>query len=57
MKNYLQGVIAEVKKVKWPTRRQTYVYTVIVLIFSIVLAFFLGGLDFLFTYLLNTFFI
>lgn len=57
MIKYLRGVREEVKKITWPTRQQTYRYTGIVIVVSILVAAFLGGLDFLFTYLLNTFFI
>ncbi len=52
---FLKEVKLEVKKVNWPTRRQTIRYTLIVLGISLVIAMFLGGLDFLFTMLLEKF--
>ncbi len=52
---YLKEVKLEIRKVNWPTRQQTIRYTLIVLGISAVVAIFLGGLDFLFTYLLNAF--
>lgn len=52
---FLKEARIELKKVSWPTRAQTIRYTVAVLVMSLVVAAFLGGLDFLFTYLLNTF--
>lgn len=55
--NYFKGVKEELKKVQWPKKEQTYHYTLIVIVASLVVAVFLGGLDFLFTYLLNTFII
>jgi len=52
---FLKEVKLELKKVNWPTRRQTIRYTLIVLGISLVIAVFLGGLDFLFTMLLENF--
>jgi len=52
---FLKEVKLEVKKVNWPTRRQTTRYTLIVLGISLAIAIFLGGLDFLFTTLLEKF--
>lgn len=36
------------KKVSWPTRKQTYQYTILVIGISLGTAAFLGGLDFIF---------
>ncbi len=36
------------KHVSWPTRRQTVIFTAVVVVISIVVAFFLGFFDFLF---------
>ena len=52
---FLKEVQLEIKKVNWPTRNQTVKYTLIVLGISVALALFLGGLDFLFTVLLERF--
>lgn len=52
---FLKEVKLEVKKVNWPTRNQAIRYTLIVLGISLVIAVFLGGLDFLFTFLLEKF--
>lgn len=38
----------ELKKVVWPTRKEVIQHTMIVIIFSISIALFLGALDFLF---------
>ena len=43
------------KKVNWPTRKETIKYTLIVIGLSFVVAFFLGGLDLLFTFLISKF--
>ncbi len=46
---YLKETHAELKFVKWPSQRQTMVYTALVIIISIVTAVYLGVFDFLFT--------
>ncbi|OGZ35599.1 MAG: preprotein translocase subunit SecE [Candidatus Portnoybacteria bacterium RIFCSPLOWO2_01_FULL_43_11] len=53
--NFLKEVRIELKRVTWPTRQDTIKYTLIVIGFSLAVAAFLGGLDFLFTWLLNKF--
>lgn len=50
---YLKESVAELKKVAWPTRREALRSTGIVLGFSVVIAAFLGLLDYLFTLGLN----
>ena len=47
-KEYIKDVIAEAKNVTWPTRQQTIYFTISVLAISIVVAYFLGFLDFSF---------
>ncbi len=42
-------------KVNWPTKQQTMNYTLAVIGISIAVSLFLGGLDFIFEYLLKTF--
>ncbi|MCD5384386.1 MAG: preprotein translocase subunit SecE [Candidatus Pacebacteria bacterium] len=46
---FLKETQAELKFVKWPSQRQTIVYTILVVIISIVTALYLGVFDFLFT--------
>jgi preprotein translocase subunit SecE len=46
--NFLKEVQLEVKKVNWPTREETLKYTFIVIVFSALVALFLGGLDVIF---------
>ncbi len=50
---YLKEVKIELKKVNWPTRKQATKYTLIVIGVSIATAIFLGGVDFLFTWILG----
>lgn len=54
---FLRETKGELKRVTWPTRKQITQYTLIVIGASLIIAFFLGGLDFLFTYLINKFII
>ncbi|MGV9712212.1 preprotein translocase subunit SecE [Gordonia sp. NPDC003424] len=42
---FLRQVVAELKKVIWPTRREMITYTIVVLIFVIVMTAFISGLD------------
>jgi len=55
IKDFLKEVRLEMKKVNWPTRKETIKYTLIVVGLSIVVAAFLGGLDAIYQYLLNKF--
>ncbi len=52
---FLKEVRIELKRVTWPTRQETIKYTSIVIGLSLAVAAFLGGLDFLFSWLLNRF--
>ncbi|MFA5000317.1 MAG: preprotein translocase subunit SecE [Patescibacteria group bacterium] len=47
--NYVKESVAEMKKVTWPTKKETYNYTLLVIGISIGTALFLGALDFIFT--------
>ena len=53
--NFLKDVKIELSRVNWPTKQQTIKYTGAVVVLSLVLAGFLGALDFIFTYILNRF--
>jgi len=52
---FLKEVRVELKKVNWPTRNETIKYTLIIIGVSLVVAIFLGGLDFIFTWLISKF--
>jgi len=54
---YLKEVRLEMKKVNWPAREQTIRYTLIVIGVSLVVAIYLGGLDIIFSTLINKFII
>ncbi len=51
--SYIKEVKAESKNIKWPTKKQIVNYTVIVIVLSILLALYVGGLDALFAKLLS----
>lgn len=46
---YLKAAVEETKKVAWPTKKETYNYTLLVIFISLGLALFLGLLDLVFT--------
>ena len=46
---YFKDTKAELKHVIWPSKNQTFYYTLIVIILSIVIAFYLGIFDFIFS--------
>ena len=52
---FLKEVRIELKRVTWLTRQETIRHTLMVIFFSLAVATFLGGLDFLFSWLLNKF--
>lgn len=51
--NYLRDSYQELKKVVWPTKKETLNHTLLVIGISLGVAIFLGVLDFLFTWLLE----
>ena len=53
LKNYLADVWAELKKVSWVQRKELFTTTLVVIVFSTVLAIFIGVFDFIFSNLLN----
>jgi preprotein translocase subunit SecE len=47
--DYIKASIAEMKKVTWPTKKETQSYTILVIGVSIAVALFLYVLDMIFT--------
>ncbi len=45
---YIKGSVEEMKKVTWPTKKETYNYTLLVIGISLAVAAFLGALDYIF---------
>jgi preprotein translocase subunit SecE len=46
---YLQETKIELKHVLWPSRSQTFFYTIIVIVLSFLTAYFLGVFDYIFS--------
>lgn len=47
IRKYISQVITELKKVSWPSKKQTINQTVLVIIVSVVAAIYIGGVDYL----------
>jgi len=47
--NYLSETKEEMKRVSWPTKKQTILYTSLVIVISVAVAAYLGLFDFLFS--------
>lgn len=52
---YIKDVRGELKHVSWPTRKQSLVFAIIVIVISVATSFYLGFFDFVFTKLLQNF--
>ena len=48
--NYIKGSAEEMKKVTWPTKKETQNYTYLVIGISLAVAAFLGILDYIFSF-------
>ncbi len=46
---YLKETKSELKHVLWPTKAQAFYYTLIVMVLSVLVAYFLGIFDFIFS--------
>lgn len=51
---YIKDTLAELKLVSWPSRKKTVQLSAIVVAVSLIMAFYVGALDFGFTNLLKT---
>ncbi len=45
---YIKESFGEVRHIKWPTRQETILFTVAVIVISLIVAYYLGILDILF---------
>ena len=52
---FVKEARVELRKVNWPTREQTIKYTALVVGLSLVVAIFLGALDYFFEYIIRVF--
>jgi preprotein translocase SecE subunit len=48
LSNYFKDTIAEMKQVSWPSQRQTFLYTFLVIGIAVFVSIFLGAFDFIF---------
>jgi len=46
---FLRQVVAELRKVIWPTRKELVTYTIVVIVFVTIMAGIVAGLDYVFT--------
>lgn len=53
--SFLREARNELKKVSWPDRQTTIRYSIIVVVASLVVGFVIGGIDYLFTILIERF--
>jgi preprotein translocase subunit SecE len=49
IREFTQDVLAEFRKVTWPSRQELINSTTVVIVVTVVLAFFLGGVDIVLT--------
>ena len=54
IKTFFKEVSVELKKVSWPTRQQTISATVVVIVLTFIVSFFLGIVDVLLARLVGT---
>ncbi len=57
MLNYINETRGEMKHVSWPTRNQVITLTILVIVLSVLVSFFLGLFDGIFKQLLETYII
>ncbi|HBV33330.1 TPA: preprotein translocase subunit SecE [Patescibacteria group bacterium] len=50
LSNYIKTSVAELKKVVWPSKRETTQHTLLVIGISLAVAAFLGALDYIFNW-------
>lgn len=55
IKTFFKEVYVELRKVSWLSRSEVLRYTIIILFISVITAAFLGGLDYLFSSLIQKF--
>ena len=51
--NFIREAKAELKKVTWPTRRQMWYWTLVVIVFTLCVSLYLGLIDFLLAWLFS----
>ena len=51
--SFIREAKAELKKVTWPTRRQMWYWTLVVIVFTLCVSLYLGLIDFLLAWLFS----
>ena len=51
--DYIKETRAEMAHVSWPTRRQAAIFTVLVIVFSVAVSFYLGFFDYVFSIIIK----
>lgn len=51
--NFLAEVWSELKKVHWPTRKETYAATIVVVVITVLVAVYLGVVDYAVSHLVR----
>ena len=51
--DYIKETKAEMSHVSWPTRKQATLFTVLVVIFSVAVSFYLGFFDYVFSVIIK----
>ena len=46
---FIRQIVVELRKVIWPTRKELIAYTTVVMVFVVIMAGIIAGLDFVFT--------
>jgi len=49
LSKYFRDTAAELKQVKWPTQKQAFIYSVLVVVISVIVALFLSAFDQIFS--------
>jgi len=52
---YIKESVEEMKKVTWPTKKETYQYTLLIIVISLSMALFIGLLDYGFSAVIKNF--
>lgn len=53
IKDFLRGVLSEVEKVTWPGRKELIASTLVVIVLVLIVAFYIGLVDFILSRLLS----
>ena len=53
LRDYLRGAVSELRKVTWPTQKQTTSYSIVVIALTLGVAAYFGILDFVYSKALN----